>query len=191
MIGIAGSVPTTRSFLAFMFGRTSRLRCGAATCCDSTLDIQCRSRLIAVRRLVGLLLAHSLAVSSAMASSMHVHEYAEHDHLDHHHGPASHEHERSALADQDHHSPPEEDDDHPALEAQSCDPGRHAVAVTLGCVRVPQAQVDLGELPGPTFIAPPAPIRSATPVIEVRVHGPPFDVRIPARAPPLTPRLIT
>ena len=154
-----------------------------------TLGILCRSRLIAVRRLVGLLLAHSLVVSSAMASSMHVHDYAAHDHPDHHHGPASHEHKHSALAEQDHHSPA--DDDHQALQAESCDPGRHVIATTLGCAQVPRAQVDLGELPGPTIIAPAAPIRSATPVVDVRVHGPPFDARIPARAPPLTPRLIT
>jgi hypothetical protein len=124
-----------------------------------------------------------------MASSMHVHEYAAHDHPDHHHGPASHEHKHSVLAEQDHHSPA--DDDHQALLAESCDPGRHAIATTLGWAQVPQAHVDLGELPGPTIIAPAAPIRSATPVIDVRVHGPPFDARIPARAPPLTPRLIT
>jgi hypothetical protein len=150
-----------------------------------SLGILCRSRLIAVRRLVGLLLAHSLVVSSATASSMHVHEYAEHDHPDHHHGPASHEHGPSARAEQDHHSPA--DDDHPALQAESCDPGRHAVSTTLGCARVPQAHLDLAELPGPTIIAPAAPIRAATAVVDVRVHGPPFDARIPARAPPLTP----
>ena len=136
-----------------------------------------------MRRLVGLLLAHSMVASAAMASSMHVHEYAEHDHPEHHHGPASHEHEHPAPADLDHHSPT--DDDHPAWQAESCDPGRHAVSSTLGCAQVPQARVDLGELPGPTFIIPAAPIRSATPVIDVRVHGPPSDPRVPARAPPL------
>ena len=144
-----------------------------------------RSRLISVRRLVGLLLAHSLVVSSAMASSMHVHEYADHDHPEHHHGLASHEHEHPGLAEQDHHSPA--DDDLPAFQAESCAPGRHAVAATLGCAQVPQAHLDLGELPGPTFIGSAAQIRSATPVVDVRVHGPPGDSRVPARAPPLTP----
>ena len=137
-----------------------------------------------MRRLVGLLLAYSMVASAAMASSMHVHEYAEHDHPEHHHGPASHEHEHSGPADLDHHSPT--DDDHPAWQAEPCDPGRHAVSSTLGCAQVPQAHVDLGELPGPTFIVPAAPIRSATPVIDVRVHGPPADARVPPRAPPLT-----
>jgi hypothetical protein len=31
-----------------------------------------------------------------------------------------------------------------------------------------------------------APVHSAVAVTEVRVHGPPFDPRIPSRAPPLT-----
>ena len=150
----------------------------------SAMRILGRSRLIVVRRLIGLLLANSLAVSSAMASSMHVHQYAEHDHPEHHHGPAAHEHGHSALVEQDHHSAT--DNDHPAFRAESCDPGRHAVATTLGCAQIPPAHVDLGELPGPTIIAPAAPIQSATPVVDVRVHGPPFDTRIPARAPPLT-----
>ena len=167
----------------FSFPRTSNA--GPGTFCVPTLGILCRSRLVAVRRLAGLLLAHSLVVSSAMASSMHVHEYAEHDHPDHHHGPASHEHKHSASAEQDHHSPT--DDDHAALQAESCDAGRHAVAVTLVCAQVPHGHVDLGDLPAATTIAPAAPIRSTTPVVDVRVHGPPFDVRVPARAPPLTP----
>jgi hypothetical protein len=156
-------------------GRSRRRHCG----------FWARSRLLVVRRLVGLLLAHSLVVSSAMASSMHVHEYAEHDHPDHHHGPASHEHKVSVPAERDHQSPT--DHDHPAFEAESCDAGRHAVAVSLGGAQVPQAHVDLGELPGPTIVAPAASIRSAIPVVDVRVHGPPFDARIPARAPPQTP----
>ena len=149
------------------------------------MSIPGRSRLMVVRRLIGLLLANSLVVSPAMASSMHVHQYAEHDHQEHHHGPASHEHEPSAPAEQDHHSAT--DEDHQAFQAESCNPGRHAVATALGCAQVPRAYVDVGELPAPTTIAPAAPVQSATPVVDVRVHGPPVDARIRARAPPLKP----
>ena len=139
-----------------------------------------------MHRLVALVLAQALVVSSAMASSLHVHEYLGHDHPDHHHGPATHEHEH-ALAERDHHSTAEHDDDHPTVGAESCDPGRHAVAVTMGCAQVPQVHVDVAELPVPTIAAPTAPIRTTTRVTEVRVHGPPpFDPRIPSRAPPLT-----
>ena len=139
-----------------------------------------------MRRLAALVLAHALVASSAMGSSLHVHEYVGHDHPDHHHGPASHEHHHAALADQWHHAP-EVDEDHPALRAEPCDPGRHAVAVTMGCAHVPQMHVDLADVPGPAIVVPPAPIRSATPVTDVRVHGPPFDLGIPSRAPPLIP----
>ena len=139
-----------------------------------------------MRQLVAFVLAHALVVSAATGSLLHVHEYVGHDHPDHHHGPATHEHEHSALGERDHHSTAEHDD-HPKVGAESCDPGRHAIAVTLGCAQVPQVHVDIAELPGPTIAAPTAPIRSAATVTDVRVHGPPpFDPRIPSRAPPLT-----
>ena len=115
-----------------------------------------------MHRLVALVLAQALVVSSAMASSLHVHEYLGHDHPDHHHGPANHKHDHPAVADRDHHSTAAHDDDHPTVGGESCDPGRHAVAVTMGCAQVPQVHVDIAELPGPTIAAPTAPIRSAT-----------------------------
>jgi hypothetical protein len=136
-----------------------------------------------VRRVVAYALALALVVSSATVSSLHVHEYVGHDHPDHHHGPATHEHEHSTLAYREHHTSPE---NAPAMQVESCDPGRHAVSVSLGCAYVRQVHVDLAELPGPTLAVPTAAIRSAVPFTDVRVHGPPFDARIPSRAPPLT-----
>ena len=137
-----------------------------------------------MRRFVALVLAPALVASSIMMSRLHVHEYLGHDHPAHHHGPASHEHGHSQEV-QDHHSPSGEDD-RPSVNAESCDPGRHAVAVKMGFAQLPHVQVDLGELPGPTLVVPSAPMRSASPVTDVRVHGPPFSVRIPSRGPPLT-----
>jgi hypothetical protein len=139
-----------------------------------------------VRRLVAFLLAQALMVSTFVASSLHVHEYVGHDHPDHHHGPAAHDHDHPATTDRDHHSH-EENEDHPAWQADACEPGRHAVSVSMSCACILQAHVDLAELPGPTVGVPSAPIRSTVPFTEVRVHGPPFDARIPARAPPRTP----
>jgi hypothetical protein len=72
------------------------------------------------------------------------------------------------------------------LQADSCGPGQHAVAVTMGCAQVPQLHVDIAELPGPSVLVPAAPVHSGVAVTDVRVHGPPFDPRIPSRAPPLT-----
>jgi hypothetical protein len=57
----------------------------------------------------------------------------------------------------------------------------------MGCAQVPQLHVDIAELPGPTVLVPAAPVQPVASVTDVRVHGPPFDPRIPSRAPPLTP----
>jgi hypothetical protein len=141
---------------------------------------------VLVRRLVAVVLVQALAVSTSIASSLHVHEYLGHDHPDHHHGPAAHDHDHPATVDRDHHTLPGED--HPAWQADPCDPSRHAVSVSMSCACIPQAHVDLAELPGPTLAVAGAPIRSAVPFTDVRVHGPPFDARPPSRAPPLTPR---
>ena len=141
------------------------------------------SRLIAVRRLVASSLVQALVLSTAMGSSLHVHEYAGHDHPEHHHGPASHEHHHSTAPDGHHFG--DEAPDHPGVQAESCDPGRHAVAVTMGCAQVPRVHVQIAELPGPAIPAPTWSVRAAIPLTDVRVHGPPFDVGIPSRAPPL------
>ena len=140
-----------------------------------------------MRRLLAFVLIQALVVSTALGASLHVHEYAGHDHPEHHHGPASHEHHQTAIADDDHH---DETEAHglPAIQADSCDPGHHAVAVTMGCAQVPQLHIAIAELPSPTVVVPAAPVQSVAPVRDVRVHGPPFDSRIPARAPPLTPQ---
>ena len=140
-----------------------------------------------MRRLVACALVQALVVSTAMGASLHVHEYLGHVHPEHHHGPASHEHHQAAIADDHHHDDPE---DHglPVLQADSCDPGHHTVAVTMSCAQVPPLHVDIAELPGPTVVVPAALLQSAVPVTDVRVHGPPFDSRIPARAPHLTPQ---
>jgi hypothetical protein len=130
------------------------------------------------------MLVAASVVSSAAGSSLHVHEYAGHDHPEHRHGPASHEHHHSAIAE-DHHSEAE-DPDHPDLQAESCDPGRHAVAVTIGCAQAARFHVDIAELPGPAIPAPTASAGSAMPLADVRVHGPPLALGIPSRAPPLT-----
>jgi len=136
-----------------------------------------------VRRLVALALAQALVLSTASAPSLHVHEYVGHDHPEHHHGPASHEHFHSEIAD---HHTSADDGRHPSVQAESCDPGQHAVAVTMGCAQLRQVHVDVAELPGPATLALASPGRSPASVSDVRVHGPPFDLGIPSRAPPLT-----
>jgi hypothetical protein len=145
-----------------------------------------RSRLIAVRGFTAFVLAQALIVSPIMPSPLHVHEYIGHDHPDHQHGPASHEHHPSSPSAEQAHHGPQEDGSQQAAHVESCDPGRHAAAVAIGCAPVPPPHVDVAELPGPMSEAAVAPAKSAVPVIDVRVHGPPFKLGIPARAPPLT-----
>ena len=139
---------------------------------------------MAVRRFLAVFVVQGMVLSMTWGSSLHVHEYVGHDHPDHHHGPASHEHQHSALGAQ-HHPSQGALEDHPAMEAESCDPGRHAVAVSVGSAQVSQVHVDLTDVPGPATVVPVAPIRSASPITDVRVHGPPSHNRIPSRAPPL------
>jgi hypothetical protein len=138
-----------------------------------------------VRRLVACAVVQALVVSTSLGASLHVHKYLGHDHPEHHHGP-SHEHHHLAIADDDHHDDDSEEIGLPELQARSCDPGQHAVAVTMACAQAPQLHVQNAELPGPTVLVPAAPIRAVTPVTDVRVHGPPFESRIPSRGPPLT-----
>ena len=143
-----------------------------------------------MRRIAALVALQSLLVSSPAGSSLHVHEYVGHDHPDHHHGAATHDHAHSAVADT-HHDSIVEEHHAPAVGPDSCDPGRHAVTIAMRCACVLQVHLDMAELHGPTIAFEAGPLRSAAPLTDVRVHGPPFDIRIPSRAPPHVTRLIT
>lgn len=142
-----------------------------------------------MRRAVALLLVHALTLSSAVASSAHVHEYLGHDHPDHRHGVASHTHGQIHAA-----LPHADDHDSAAHEAaetvsiEACDPGRHAVPALVAFTEVRQVHLDQAVFPGPTIDESPRPVHLALAVADVRAHGPPLDAGIPSRAPPL-PRL--
>lgn len=137
-----------------------------------------------MRRLVAIVLALTLAEFST-AASPHVHVYLGHDHPDHHHGPATHEHER-VLRDHAHSG--EAAARIPAARPESCNPGRHAVGARAGVVSVACQQIDGAVLPGPAVGDPSPAMTSALPVTDVRVHGPPNGVRLPSRAPPVAAR---
>jgi hypothetical protein len=132
----------------------------------------------------------------AAAASLHVHDYADHDHPQHHHGPASHEHEHGrhdeSPASSSMHTRGLERHEPAGNLLESCDPGRHTIAVKMSCAPSPQLHLGLAELSGSVSIPLPAPARVMRSFRDIRVHGPPFDPRIPSRAPPLTPpRLIS
>lgn len=138
-----------------------------------------------MRRVAAVVLAQALVVSAATGSSLHVHEYVGHDHPDHHHGPATHAHEHSTDHDPAHHSATESEHE-TTIEAERCEPGRHAVTASMVCSHIPRVQVDLAELAEPTVSIPNAHVRSAVRLTDVRVHGPPLDAGIPPRAPPVS-----
>jgi hypothetical protein len=168
-------------------------------------DSSARSRLVFVRRLCAFVLALTVAGSSAAASSMHVHAYGGHDHLDHQHGPASHRHDHDQGGpaeavddhydghDDDHHDDYDDqdgrghDDRTAAARVEACDPGEHAIRIPRTAGPLPQIHLQLAVLPGAVVVAPATPVRVTLAPLDVRVHGPPADIRLPARAPPLTP----
>jgi len=133
---------------------------------------------------MAFVLVQAVLASTGTVSPIHVHEYAGHDHPDHDHGPASHEHRHPPVAEHEKLAWGV-DQDQPELQAGSCDPGRHAVAVTMGCAHVPRVHVDIADLPGPTMRSPAPSGGRAASVVDIRVHGPPSETRILPRAPPV------
>jgi len=129
-----------------------------------------------VHRSVAVLLGLVLASTSGQVSALHIHQYTDHEHPEHHHGIAAHEHHRSAA----HH-----DDDHEAAQLESCDPALHAVPVTMGVAPAQQVDAIDAQCGNSALVEPPAPLSSVQPFTDVRVHGPPPLIQAPPRAPPL------
>jgi hypothetical protein len=145
---------------------------------------------VLVRRLLSFVLAVIVAVCSATISSPHVHAYGGHDHPEHQHGPASHGHEHhhgsAATPAHDHHDAHEDVGHIASVRIEACDAGDHAIRVPGAVAPVPQAHVQLAVLSSLIVVPPVAPARLGFAPLDVRVHGPPQDTRLPARAPPLT-----
>jgi hypothetical protein len=127
-----------------------------------------------VRRLVAILLGVAVASTAGQASALHTHDYTDHDHPEHHHGLASHEHRRFQA---------HPDDAGPRLDA--CDPGRHSVSIVPGCCAALADQDPIAAVCGaPTPVRTLVRVHSAAGVTEVRVHGPPLPSPAAPRAPP-------
>ncbi len=135
-----------------------------------------------MHRCIAILLGLILASTSGHVSALHIHAYTDHDHPEHHHGLAAHEHNRPAQ----HHDDDDDDGDgDEAVHLESCDPGQHAVALTMGCTPLPPAHAIDGVCPNLILAALLVPIRSVNEVTDIRVHGPPPLTHAPPRAPPL------
>jgi hypothetical protein len=128
-----------------------------------------------VHRFVAILLGTILASTSGHISALHIHAYTDHDHPEHHHGLAAHEHHRS--------SPHQ---DHDASRLKSCDAGRHAVSLTMAFAPLPQVNAVDAECASPSVVERLVPLRSVPDLTEVRAHGPPPRTQGPPRAPPLS-----
>jgi len=133
-----------------------------------------------VIRVVTIVLALAALAASGPLRMLHVHGYEEHDHPDHHHGPAAHSHTAARPLHQDVRT-----GDAGAIRLESCDPGAHVVPVAFTCVPPLRPHVPVVE---PTVVAqirlpPVAP--TSFPVSDTRAHSPPRLTDAPLRAPPL------
>jgi hypothetical protein len=131
-------------------------------------------RLIVVQRVVALLLIPALMATSGVGSLLHTHVYTDHDHPEHHHGLAAHEHYLTPT--------------HPdagVTRVEGCDPGIHTVSFASLCAAVPQVPVVVAEFREPGLQAPD--LQSWQPIgyADVRVHGPPSRSQASPRAPPV------
>lgn len=127
-----------------------------------------------MRRVLFACLAIVMLWSSTGRASMHVHAYTGHDHVDHHHGPATHDHDRHAPANGD------------GERFPSCDPGAHAIFLASATTTVPTAAVfsvpfDSVEL---YAVAPECACCGPVYAIDVRQHSPPRCTPQSPRAPP-------
>ena len=132
---------------------------------------------MAMRRMLASLVGLALMAAPGAVSPFHIHAYTEHDHPEHHHGPALHEHHHPQATLQ-------HDGDHDPLRLESCDPGQHAVSLVMACASPPHLPIVVAERADPSRVEP-----SVTPtlnrlIVDIRVHGPPARGRIPPRAPP-------
>jgi hypothetical protein len=125
-----------------------------------------------VRRLLAALVGVCLLSVTGQGAALHVHLYGDHDHPEHHHGPAAHHHATGSPRDDS------------GVRLEQCDPAQHVVSLTLALnptpsVPAPAAEpVTLVTLMGDLYSC------GYVPLIDLREHGPPSAGRSSPRAPP-------
>ena len=127
----------------------------------------------AVRRIVAALLIPAFLGISSLVALLHTHVYEAHEHQEHQHGLAAHEH----------HAPPaHRPGSGPIIER--CEPGQHAKAfsfIATTSQSIPTIDAALSPTV-PTVLTPP--VERALAPADVRVHGPPPRAASSSRAPP-------
>jgi hypothetical protein len=131
-------------------------------------------KLIVVDRLLALLLIPALIATSGAMSLLHTHVYNDHDHPEHHHGLAAHEH----------HAEPT-DPENGTAHLEGCDPGTHAVSFAFVCASPPHLHAADAGIGPPAPLIPELQIERAVGYADVRVHGPPSRSQSSPRAPPV------
>jgi hypothetical protein len=128
-----------------------------------------------VQRALALFAGVALLAAAGQVSRLHTHAYVGHDHPEHQHGAAAHDHHQPVVHE-------DEDDEGPHVE--SCDPGRHEVSLTFGCAPALQRI----SLPAHSAQIPVMDrlvlLRIIPTVTNPRAHGPPLVPPGPSRAPP-------
>jgi len=131
-------------------------------------------RLVAVRRIAAVVLGLAVA-SSGLQPGLHVHAYTDHDHPEHHHGPAVHDHDEI-----------EQHDEAGDVRLDECDPAQHVLTLAALCVAAPELSLFDDALKPSAIRAPRLSSLVASHLTDVRVHGPPLDARLAPRAPPVS-----
>jgi hypothetical protein len=134
-----------------------------------------------VRRLTAPLLVLAMLALSGGAPLLHLHAYGDHEHPEHQHGLAAHEHRHAVHPAHD--TDAVEGSDHATVE--SCEPGQHTVSLVMRGTTVTVFTIAMVEAESAASASPSRPSIANAPFEDVRVHGPPRRSRLPARAPPL------
>ena len=138
-----------------------------------------------VQSLAAVFLTVSL-LSAAGSAALHVHRYAGHDHPEHHHGPAAHEHHQAAPR-HEHDFPNTKHAPRP--EWTPCDPGQHALSLTIACATPPYGFTLVAQCEPMGTVAAARDHGPAVAFTDARAHGPPTCTQAPPRAPPLSTHL--
>ena len=128
--------------------------------------------------LITILACVALLVGNESLPLLHVHDYADHDHPAHQHGPAFHGHEHAAT---NHHEPSAPSG---GAHIAPCEPDAHVLALAAVAATPAPQHVHVVATPVTLFaftrVAPPP----LEPRDEVRAHSPPGLTDSPLRAPP-------
>jgi hypothetical protein len=129
-----------------------------------------------VRQLVAFVLVVGVVLTATRSAELHIHRYPDHDHPEHHHGLALHDH---------HFASGKPSVPGGGARVERCDPAGHVTSVVFLCTAAAGAETDAARLEIPLTDEPDVHGGFTVDVAGIRVHGPPGTTRTSPRAPPL------